>query len=168
MKAKRIISFCSLFSLVLILSIYYILSPINEKTQTVSNINDGNNSEVVVEITDGESAYFENLEVLKQSTLNQEIKDLEAIIASGNTTSEEKLEALVSKHQKMKMNENEKKLANIVKEKGYDNVYVEYEDKSVNILVAKKDSSRSDALTIMRAVYPNVEVGYTPLVIFKG
>jgi hypothetical protein len=38
MKAKKIISFCSMFSLVLILSVYYVLSPIQISDQSVSDI----------------------------------------------------------------------------------------------------------------------------------
>ena len=65
MKAKKIISFCSLFSLVLILSVYYVLTPTGVMEQSVSNIQ--GNDDVNVEVVDGEDAYFKNLDILKET-----------------------------------------------------------------------------------------------------
>ena len=166
MKAKRIVSFCSLFSLVLILSVYYVLSPINLTEDLIVNSEVGDDT--IVEIIDGESAYFDNLNILKQSALLEEIRGYEAIVASATSTSEEKIAALESKTTKIKMNEHEKKLAQLIKEKGYSNVYVEYEDNKVNILVSKEDASKVDALDVMRTVYSSIGVGYTPAIMFKS
>ena len=167
MKTKRIVSFCSLFSLVLILSVYYVLSPITF-TQDMNVNSSVESDDVIVDIVDGESAYFDNLNVLKQNAFLEEIKELEAIVASSNTSSEEKIAALEVKNEKIKMNEKEKQLSLMIKEKGYSNVYVEYEDKKVNILVSKDKASKADALGIMRTVYSSIGVGYTPSVMFKS
>lgn len=168
MKAKKIVSFCSLFSLVLILSVYYVLSPISINDSESVNNEIIKEDDVVVDILDGESAYFQNLEILKQVAFLEEIKELEAIVASATSTSEEKIQALEVKSQKIKMNEKEKSLANQIKEKGYSNVYVEYEDNKVNVLVAKEESTKKDALEIMRTIYPLIGEGYTPTVTFKS
>jgi hypothetical protein len=98
MKAKKIISFCSMFSLVLILSVYYVLSPITID-MGVSNM--GTNEDVNVEIIDGESAYFNNLDVLKETAYLEQLKELDAIVASKETSSEEKIAALESKNKKI-------------------------------------------------------------------
>lgn len=166
MKAKKIISFCSMFSLVLILSVYYVLSPIGETDQSVSNIeiNEGSS----VEVIDGESAYFKNLDVLKESAYLEEIKVLDAIVASKDATSEEKVAALEAKNNKAKLNESEKSLTKIIKDKGYDNVYVEYENNNINILVSKKDATSSDAQIVIETIYPLIELNKTPIVTFKG
>ena len=170
MKAKKIVSFCSLFSLVLILSVYYVLSPAGSDVvdESVNAEVENNNDVVVNDILDGESAYFNNLDVLKETALMQEIKELEAIVASSNTTSEEKINALEVKKEKIKMNGEEKKLANAIKEKGYSNVYVEYEGNKVNVLVAKENPTKSDALDIMRGIYASVGSQYTPYIMFKS
>lgn len=168
MKAKRIVSFCSLFSLVLILSVYYVLSPISLGDSETVNNSINNEDEVVVDILDGESAYFDNLEVLKEAAFLEEIKELEAIVASASATSEEKIAALELKNQKTKMNEKEKQLAETIKNKGYTNVYVEYEGDKINILVSKKDATKTDALDVMRTAYANLDEGYTPTVMFKS
>lgn len=166
MRAKKIVSFCSLFSLVLILSVYYVLSPVSFTNDEVVN-NEVSNDEVV-EILDGESAYFENLEILKQTAFLEQIKELETILASTNSTSEEKITALEVKNEKTKMNAKEKELANLIKEKGYSNVYVEFEGNKVNVLVSKQDATKSDALEVIRTIYPLIDIKYTPSVMFKA
>ena len=167
MKAKKIVSFCSLFSLVLILSVYYVLSPVNPEGDMNVNSSVENNDEVVT-IIDGESAYFENLNILKQAAFLEELKELDAIVASATSTSEEKIAALEVKSSKIKMNEKEKVLANLIKEKGYNNVYVEYEGNKVNVLVSKEKAGNIDALEIIRVIYPKLDQGYMPSVMFKS
>ena len=166
MKAKRIVSFCSLFSLVLILSIYYVLSPSSLNSEVV-NSEIENQEDAVIDLIDGESAYFENLEVLKETSFLEEIKQLEEVVASATSSMEEKIEALEVKATKTKMNAKEKELSNIIKEKGYEKVYVEYEENKVNILIGKKDASKQDALNIIRTIYSSIN-GYTPIVSFKA
>ena len=166
MRAKKIVSFCSLFSLVLILSVYYVLSPVAiSNDQLVSN--EINNDEVV-EVLDGESAYFENLQILKETAFLEEIKQLEAVLASANSSSEEKSAALEVKNEITKMNAKEKELAASIKEKGYNNVYVEFEGNKINVLVSKQEATNSDALEVIRTVYKSVDTKYTPSVIFKA
>lgn len=168
MKAKKIVSFFSLFSLVLVLSIYYVLSPVSLNNDEVVNGSVENESDEVVSIVDGETAYFENLEILKQNAFLDEIKELEAIVANASSTKEEKINALEVKNLKTKMNEKEKQLANIIKEEGYSNVYVEYEGEKVNILVGKKDATKKDALIVIRSINSSINEGDIPSVMFKS
>ena len=168
MKAKRIVSFCSLFSLVLILSVYYVLSPVSEVSDQSVNSQVDNSNGATVSVIDGEKAYFDNLDILKEAAFLEEIKELEAIVASATSTSEEKIQALEVKNEKIKMNAKEKEIATIIKQKGYDNVYVEYEGNKVNVLVSKKEAGKTEALDIMRSIYSSLGEGYTPLISFKA
>ena len=59
-------------------------------------------------------------------------------------------------------------LKQAIKEAGYNNAYVEYEDKTVNILVSKKDASKSDAVTIIKLAYEKLGNSYIPSVSFKA
>ena len=101
MKAKRIVSFCSLFSLVLILSVYYVLSPVSEVSDQSVNSQVDNSNDATVSVIDGEKAYFDNLDILKEAAFLEEIKELEAIVASATSTSEEKIQALEVKNEKI-------------------------------------------------------------------
>ena len=67
-----------------------------------------------------------------------------------------------------KMNKDEKKLKQAIKEVGYSNVYVEYEGNIVNILVSKKDANKSDAVTIVKLAYEKLGNSYIPSVSFKA
>ena len=88
-------------------------------------------------------------------------------MASKDSSSEEKLEALNNKSDKIKVNESEKALVQVIKEKGYANVYVEYENQNVNILVGKKDATFKDAEMIINSIYSYVTPNYVPIVTFK-
>ena len=165
MKNRRLISFLSLFSLVLVLSIYYVLIPVNNATL---NSNGGMDEDVIVSVTDGEDAYFENLELAKVSKFNDDIFELNQIVASSSSTMNEKIEALEMIAQKNKMNKEEAALKQSIKEAGYSNAYVEYEDNIVNILVSKKDATKSDAVTIIRLAYEKLGNSYVPSVSFKA
>ena len=165
MKNRRLISFLSLFSLVLVLSVYYVLVPVNNVN--VESPMDSENSGVV-NVTDGEDAYFESLELAKVSKINNDIDELTGIVASSSSTMEEKVSALEMIAQKKKVSEQESELKKAIKEAGYSNAYVEYEDNVINILVAKKDASKSDAITIIKLAYDKLGTSYTPSVSFKA
>lgn len=167
MKNRRLISFLSLFSLVLVLSIYYVLVPVN--TSTINNDNsflEDDSSQVSV--TDGEDAYFETLELAKVSKFNDDIDDLNQIVASSASTMDEKVQALEMIAQKKKLNKEEASLKQAIKEAGYSNAYVEYEDKTVNILVSKKEATKGDAVNIIKIAYEKLGNSYIPSVSFKA
>ena len=166
MKNRRLISFLSLFSLVLVLSIYYVLVPVST---TTLNSNDNLEEESgEVSVTDGEDAYFETLELAKVSKFNEDIDELNQIVASSNSTMDEKIQALEMIAQKNKMNKEEIALKQAIKEAGYSNAYVEYEDKTVNILVSKKEATKGDALTVIKLAYEKLGNSYIPSVSFKA
>ena len=166
MKNRRLVSFLSLFSLVLILSIYYVLVPVNTATLNSDNPMDENSNQVSV--TDGEDAYFENLELAKVSKFNDDIDELNQIVASSSSTMNEKIEALEMIAQKNKMNKEENALKLAIKEAGYSNAYVEYEDNVVNILVSKKEANKKDAINIIKLTYEKLGNSYIPSVSFKA
>lgn len=166
MKNRRLISFLSLFSLVLVLSVYYVLVPVSDVS--LDNGVSDNGSDAVVSVTDGEDAYFENLELAKVSKLNDDIDELNGIVASSSSTMDEKVSALEMIANKKKLSKEEQALKQAIKEVGYSNAYVEYEDSMVKILVSKKDATKSDAVTIIKLVYEKLGNSYIPSVSFKA
>lgn len=164
MKNRRLISFLSLFSLVLVLSVYYVLVPVNN----VSVDTPSEDNSDVVSVIDGEDAYFESLELAKVNKINSDIDELTSIVASSTSTMDEKVSALEMIANKKKIIEEEKALKQAIKEAGYSNAYVEYEDNTVNILVAKKEASKSDAITIIKLAYDKLGASYIPSVSFKA
>lgn len=166
MKNRRLISFLSLFSLVLVLSIYYVLVPVSNTTLNDNGINADGDS--LVSVTDGEDAYFENLELAKVSKFNDDIDELNHIVASSSSTMNQKIEALEMIAHRNKMNKDELALKQAIKEAGYSNAYVEYEDNTVNILVSKKEATKGDAVIIIKLAYEKLGNSYIPSVSFKA
>ena len=76
--------------------------------------------------------------------------------------------ALEAKNNKAKLKESEKSLTKVIKDKGYENAYVEYENNTINILVSKKDATSSDAQLVIESIYPLIDINKTPIVTFKG
>ncbi len=165
MKNRRLISFLSLFSLVLVLSIYYVLVPVNNATLNEVGVG---GDDAVVSVTDGEDAYFESLELAKVNKFTSDIEELNQIVASSSSTMDEKVSALEMIANKKKLSKEEAALKQSIKEAGYSNAYVEYEDNTVNILVAKKDATKTDAVTIIKLAYEKLGNSYIPSVSFKA
>ena len=70
-KIKKVIAFLSLFSLVLILSIYYVISPFGENNNLI-----GNNTNVNVNINTENDEYFASLEVAKEEDYDRSKVDM--------------------------------------------------------------------------------------------
>ena len=141
------------------------LVPVNNVTLE-NGIEDDNSSEVGV--ISGEDAYFENLEITKVNKFNDDIDDLNLIVASSGASIEEKIEALEMIAQKKKLNKEEQLLKDAIKEAGYSNAFVEYENDTVNILVSKKEATKGDAVIIIRLAYEKLGNSYIPSVSFKA
>ena len=86
---KKVITFLSLFSLVLILSIYYVISPFGESNTPIDN-----NTNVNVNLNNEEDEYFVSLEVAKEEDYDSYIEKMNAISASSEYSNDEKKEAL--------------------------------------------------------------------------
>ena len=166
MKNRRLISFLSLFRLVLVLCIYYVLVPVSDAGLDSGIVDNGDDA--VVSVTNGEDVYFENLELAKVSKFNDDIDELNKIVASSSSTIEEKVSALEMIANKKKLNKEEQALKQAIKEAGYSNAYVEYEENTVRILVSKKEATKGDAVTIIRLAYEKLGNSYIPSVSFKS
>ena len=83
---KQSILLLTLFSLILVLSVYYITMP-NEFVASASNTIKENNKEVVKV---KESEVISTLKVEKDEERNQKVKELQTILTNDKSTSEEK------------------------------------------------------------------------------
>ncbi len=131
---KQAITFLSLFSLILVLSVYYLLLPPNETTvsKTLSPI--------------------EQL----QSELNEkresiELKNQEIIAKETSTTESIKL-ALTTIKENKEAAEIESKVNELVKNLGYNEVFSEIEGEIINITIVKTNATSTDASAIIKAV----------------
>ena len=126
---KQAITFLSLFSLILVLSIYYIMLP-SQDTQTSTN-NDLNT--------------IEELQTALDQKRDQIIAENNDIIAKESSTSESISKALETISETKELKDKEKEILTLIQNAGYQDVYVEIDGKLVQVTIIKKDATNSDA-----------------------
>lgn len=136
---KQAITFLTLFSLILVLSIYYILLPPT----------DNNEIEVVQEEVSQIDILQQDLDAAREKIINEN----NDIIASSSNDSQVISEALETIAKTKDLTSKEKEIVNKLKELGYTNSFVEIENKLVKVTIAKKDNSTSDVNTIMKTIF---------------
>ncbi|OUQ09332.1 hypothetical protein B5E92_00745 [Erysipelatoclostridium sp. An15] len=136
---RQAITFLTLFSLILVLSIYYVLLPPETETNEVA-VNRGELSQI---------------EIL-QEELDQKRADLisenNAIIASSESSSDEIASALASISEAKETAALEKEITKIINDAGFKSAFVEVENKTIKVVVDKKEANSSDANSIIKTI----------------
>ncbi len=152
---KKNLWFLTLFSLVLVLSIYYVTMPnelllTNNNTETVSNNNTEKTDNISVSIT--ESDVISALKVEDENDTLEEINTLKETLTNSEETVDKKNEA----YDKIKeLNENsgkEETIENMLKEKYKYDVFVKIDKDQVRVVIGTKEHSTELANEIMRLV----------------
>lgn len=152
---KKNLWFLTLFSLVLVLSIYYVTMPnelllTNNNTETISNNNTEETNNISVSIT--ESDVISALKVEDENDTLEEINTLKETLTNSEETVDKKNEA----YDKIKeLNENsgkEETIENMLKEKYKYDVFVKIDKDQVRVVIGTKEHSTALANEIMRLV----------------
>ena len=130
---RQAITFLTLFSLILVLSIYYILLPPEGEASEVSV----NNEEL------------SQIEVLQQN-LEKERADVNNKIAAALANISEAKETAAL----------EAKITKIINDAGFKNAFVEVENKTIKVVIDKKEASSSDANSIIKTVMEKTKNEY--------
>ena len=144
---KQNLWFITLFSLILVLGVYY-LTLKDDTVQVFSNIKDSNQETINIEETDSLVA----LRVAEDESVLSQIEDYQNIILDSAATLEEKNTAyenlqVISK-QKSKTEEIEK----LINEKFNLKSFIKFDRDQINIVIAKKEHNAELANNIIRAV----------------
>ncbi|MFR7591416.1 MAG: SpoIIIAH-like family protein [Longibaculum sp.] len=141
---KQAFTFLTLFSLILVLSIYYIMLPPTSNEKAVTNT----------------QSTIEQL----QEQLNQKREDIisknNEIIAKESSTSDSINEALETINETKNLGEKEKSIVAKIKELGYKDAYVEIENQTIKVTVLKKDATQSDASQVIKEILNLVGENY--------
>lgn len=133
---KQAFTFLTLFSLILVLSIYYIMLPPETDSEVVTNTQT-------------------TIQQLQQQ-LNQKREDIisknNEIIAKESSTSDSINEALETISETKSLGEKEKSIVSKIKELGYEDAYVEIENNTIKVTVLKKDAKQSDASSVIKEI----------------
>ena len=151
---KKVVTFLSLFSLVLILSIYYVISPFG------NNIDPNNGLNVNVQVNNENDEYFASLEVAKEDNYQEYIDEMNAIIASSECTNEQKKEALENIEKRKSQKELENKTTAELKEIGYSKVFLEVSKCDIFVVINYPEFSNKDAAKIMSTIFKNFGTNY--------
>lgn len=151
---KKSIWFLTLFSLILVLSVYYITMPSELLLNTNGNYNKEQNSTVTnIE----ESTILVALRVEAEEELMKEMDNLQLILTNDESTIEQKNEAFEKmKDLNVKRGE-EETLENKIKETYQLDSFVKIKDDQIEIVIKKADKSTELANKIMRTVQENYE-----------
>ena len=146
---KKNLWFLTLFSLILVLSIYYITMPdellLTAKTKSVISDN-------TPEITVDSSDILVSLRVDSDATMEKEIEELQLILTNADSSIDEKNVAY-DKIKKLNTNRGEEeKLEKLIKEKYDLDSFVKIKDNEISITIKSNDKGNNEANKIMRSI----------------
>lgn len=157
---KKSIWFLTLFSLILVLSVYYITMPSELLLNTNGNYTNKNENS---ETTSGkepeivESTVLVALRVEAEEELKKEMQQLQSILTNANSSTDQKNEA----YNKMKglnvKRGEEDKLEAKIKESYNLEAFVKIKDNNIEVVIKSKEHSKDLANKIMRTLQENFE-----------
>lgn len=157
---KKNLWFLTLFSLILVLSVYYITMPselllnngyLNESP--VSKTEDDNNLQVSIE----ESEILVALRVEAEEQMLNEMEDLKAILTNVESTVEEKNNAFEQMKALNMSKSEEGKLEKIIKDKYKLEAFVKKDGDQIRVIVASDNHDTTLANNIMRTIQENYD-----------
>lgn len=146
---KQNLWFITLFSLILILGIYYINID-DEVTAVLKTETNNEETSEVIEIT--ESDVLVALEVENDEEKQAMLEEYQDILLDSESTVEEKNDAYENMQKLNNSTSNENKIKDLIKEKFKYNSFVKIKDSSINIVVACKEHNTEIANSIIRSV----------------
>lgn len=167
---KQSLWFLTLFSLILVLSVYYITMPndlliASNSTDTLDeeSIDD---EDTVVEITNSDT--LTALRVSLDEERDKEKEELETTISSEDATTDEKNNAYEQLKYLSVIEGEEEKLEKLIKKEYNLNSFVKIDNNTITIVAAKKKHDVTLANNIMRTIQGEYDTKKTITVKFEG
>ncbi len=153
---KKSLWFLTLFSLILVLSIYYITMPSELMLTTNSNKAEKSESSTPT-ISVDESDILVALRVEADEEMSKEIEDLQLILTNTESSVDEKNKAYEKIKELNDMRGIEEKLENQIKESYKLDSFVKIDGNQIKVTVNSSEHSESLANNIMRTIQSNYE-----------
>lgn len=151
---KKSIWFLTLFSLILVLSVYYITMPSELLLSTNGNYSD--NEEGVNTVIE-ESTILVSLRVEKEEELLKEMENLKLILTNDTSSIEEKNKAFDKMKDLNKKKGEEEALESKIKETYNIDSFVKIKDDQIEVVLSSQDKSNTLANKIMRTIQEEYE-----------
>lgn len=145
---KQNLWFVTLFSLILILGIYYI--SIDDEITQVLKTEEQSNETAVIEIT--ESDILVALEVENDEEKQALMEEYQNVLLDSESTLEEKNTAYENMQKLNDSTTNENKIKEIIKDKFKLNAFVKIKDNAISIVVSESKHDTEKANSIIRSV----------------
>lgn len=153
---KKGLWFLTLFSLILVLSVYYITMPNeifkDEKVETTSSQKTEKTKKDTKEVSSQNTSYIETLKVELDTERSEILNTLEEILNDKTKNSSEKNKAYEQMKEINDLKAVEESLTNKIKEEYSLNAYVKKDDSKIEVVIEKKDHDVKLANKIMRTV----------------
>lgn len=147
---KQSLWFITLFSLILVLSVYYITMPSEILVSNNGDFNKGTDISANTNIE--ESDILVALRVAKEEEVLTQKQDLEAVLTSIDATVDEKNNAY-EQLKALTLNQGtEEKLESKISEKYGKNCYIKIDNNQIRVVVASTEHSKELANEIMRSI----------------
>ena len=139
---KRVVTFLSLFSLAMVLSVYYVMLPTGVKnpsnTEPVNNI-----------IENADDPYIEGIVLERTSSLKEELQTQLEIMESSDYSATEKVNAASRIEEIEYIIDLEDEMRTSIKELGFPSAYVEWKISDVDVLAVSETKTKQEALKII-------------------
>ena len=154
MVNKQGLWFLTLFSLILVLSIYYITMPneIFKSEEVVANDNDTKDDKDTSEVNSQNTSYIETLKVELDSERAEILNTLEEILNDNSKSSSEKNKAYEQMKEINNLKASEEQLVKTIKEEYKLDAYVKQEDSNIEVVIDSKEHDVKLANKIMRTI----------------
>ncbi len=146
---KKNLWFLTLFSLVLVLSIYYVTMP-SELSLSVSETD--SSAEQDAEVSIEQMSVIETMKIEDEEEVNQQIAELEEVLMDLTISTDEKNAAYEELKSISENSGKEEKIESQIKEKYQCDAFTKIEKTEVRVVVDGCDQSKSLANNIMRLV----------------
>ncbi|MBR3198636.1 MAG: SpoIIIAH-like family protein [Bacilli bacterium] len=161
---KRSLWFLTLFSLILVLSVYYITMP----SELLIATNNGNKTkEKEVSVTKEENAELVALRVESEEKMLDKVTELKKVLTNPKSTTEEKNKAFEELQKLNKNRSEEEKIEKEIEKSLNYKSFVSIEGNTVNVNIDSKKHDATIANKIMRQVQSNFDKGMTISVKFQ-
>ena len=145
---KQNLWFVTLFSLILILGIYYV--SIDDEVASVLKAEDNNAQEEVIEITENDALVA--LEVENDEEKQALMEEYQEVLLDEKSTLQEKNVAYENLQKLNNSKGEENKIKNMIKEKFNLDAFVKIKDNTISVVVASKEHDTEKANNIIRSV----------------
>ena len=163
---KRSLWFLTLFSLILVLSVYYITMP-SELLMATNNGSKDETETVSATKENEESAELVALRVESEEKMLDEITELKKVLTDSNSSTEEKNKAFEKMQELNKNRGTEESIENKIQNEFNLKSFVSIDETSVSVTVDSKKHDRELANKIMRSVQEEFETSMSISVKFQ-